>query len=136
MPFSVESLHNYKVFATSLHTRKRRFSKASWCNNWQKVEFRDKASRNIQALSTIFPYKPQTQKQLLMNASFKSQFSYCHLVWMNHSVTLNNRIDVLHKRALSLVYNDFSSGFSKLLEKGKSVTITKLVTKHTDIKNI
>ena len=42
---------------------------------------------------------------------------------MNHSRTLNNRINVLHKRALSLVYNDFSSSFSELLEKGKSVTI-------------
>ena len=44
-------------------------------------------------------------------------------LWMNHSRTLNNRIDVLHKRALSLVYNDFSSSFSELLEKDKSVTI-------------
>ena len=44
-------------------------------------------------------------------------------LWMNHSRTLNNRINVLHKRALSLVYNDFSSSFSELLEKDKSVTI-------------
>ena len=42
---------------------------------------------------------------------------------MNHSRTLNNRINELHKRALSLVYNDFSSSFSELLEKDKSVTI-------------
>ena len=52
-----------------------------------------------------------------------SQFGYCPLVWMNHSRTLNNRINGLHKRALSLVYNDFSSSFSELLENGKSVTI-------------
>ena len=52
-----------------------------------------------------------------------SQFGYCPLVWMNHSRTLNNRINGLHKRALSLVYNDFSSSFSELLEKDKSVTI-------------
>ena len=42
---------------------------------------------------------------------------------MNHSRTLINRINGLHKRALSLVYNDFSSSFSELLEKYKSVTI-------------
>ena len=42
---------------------------------------------------------------------------------MNHSRTLNNHINGLHKRALSLVYNDFSSSFSELLEKDKSVTI-------------
>ena len=29
----------------------------------------------------------------------------------------------MHKRILSLVYNDFSSSFSELLEKDKSVTI-------------
>ena len=52
-----------------------------------------------------------------------SQFGYCPLVWMNHSRALNNRINGLHKRALSLVYNDFSSSFSKILEKDKSVTI-------------
>ena len=52
-----------------------------------------------------------------------SQFGYCPLVWMNHSRTLNNRINGLHKRALSLVCNDFLSSFSELLEKDKSVTI-------------
>ena len=42
---------------------------------------------------------------------------------MNHSRTLNNHINGLHKRALSLVYNNLSSSFSKLLEKDKSVNI-------------
>ena len=58
-----------------------------------------------------------------MNAYFMFQFDYCPLVWTNHSRTLNNRINGLHKIALSLVYNDFSSSFSELLEKDKSVTI-------------
>ena len=57
-----------------------------------------------------------------MNTYFISQFDFCPLVWINHSRTLNNCINGLHKRALSLVY-DFSSGFSELLEKGKSVPI-------------
>ena len=50
-----------------------------------------------------------------MNAYFMSQFGYCPLVWMNQWIGL-------HKRTLSLVYNDFSSSFSELLEKDKSVT--------------
>ena len=78
----------------------------------------DKASKKSQALARIFPYIPQTQKLLLMNAYFMSQFGYCPLVWMNHTRTLNNRINGLHKRALSLIYNDFSSRFPELLEKG------------------
>ena len=58
-----------------------------------------------------------------MNAYFISQCFYCPLVWINHGRTLNNRINGLHKRALSLVYDDFSSSFSELLEKDKSVII-------------
>ena len=58
-----------------------------------------------------------------MNAYFMSQFGYCPLAWMNHSRTLNNRINGLHKRALSLVYNDCSLSFSELLEKDKSMAI-------------
>ena len=67
----------------------------------------DKTSKKIQALARTFPYIPQTQKRLLMNAYFMSQFRYCPLVWMNHSRALNNCI----------------SGVSELLEKAKSVTI-------------
>ena len=58
-----------------------------------------------------------------MNSYFLSQFGFCPLVWMDHSRTLNNRINGLHETALNLVYNDFSSRFSELLEKDKSVTI-------------
>ena len=90
----------------------------------------DNASRKVQGLARIFPYIPQTQKQLLMNAYFMSRFGYCSLVWMNHSRTLNNRINGLHKRALSLVYIDFSS-FSELLDKNKFVTIH-----HRDLKTL
>ena len=38
----------------------------------------------------------------------------------------NNCINGLRERALSLVYNDFSSSFSELLEEDKSVTIHHL----------
>ena len=72
----------------------------------------DKARKKIQALA-----------RNLMNAYFMSQFAYCPLVWMNQSRTLNNRINGLYKRALSLVCNDFSSSFLEILEKDKSVTI-------------
>ena len=44
---------------------------------------------------------------------------------MNHSRVLNNPINGLHERVLRLVYSDFSSTFSELLIKEKSVTIQK-----------
>ena len=58
-----------------------------------------------------------------MKAFIMSQFSYCPLVWMCHSRTLNNKINKLHERALRLVYDDRLSTFEELLNINKSVTI-------------
>ena len=52
-----------------------------------------------------------------------SRFSYCPLVWMCHSRTLNNKINKLHERALRLVYDDRQSTLEELLNIDKLVTI-------------
>ena len=83
----------------------------------------NKKSKKIQALAKTFPNLLVTQRNLLVSAYFLSQFGYCPLLWMNHSRILNNRINGLHESALRLVYSDFSSTFSELLIKDKSVTI-------------
>ena len=59
----------------------------------------------------------------LMKTYFMSQFGYCPLVWMNHSRSLNNRINTLHNRTLRLVYDDFTSSFYRTIEKDNSVTV-------------
>ena len=77
-----------------------------------------KATRKIQAsqeFSHIYPEKKTTFNECL--------FGYCPLLWMNHSRTLNKRINGLLKRELSLVYKDFPLSFSEPLERDKSVTI-------------
>ena len=48
------------------------------------------------------------RRRVLLNAFIKSQFSYCPLIWMFLSRTLNNRINKIHEKALRLVYKDFS----------------------------
>ena len=58
-----------------------------------------------------------------MNAFIISQFSYCPLIWMCHSRSLNTKINNIHERALGIVYNDNSSSFDIVLEKSKSVKI-------------
>ena len=53
-------------------------------------------------------------------------FNECLLyvsIFSVHSRTLNNRINELDERALSLAYSHFSSSFSGLLEKDKPVII-------------
>ena len=42
---------------------------------------------------------------------------------MFHSRSLNNKINQIHERTLTITYNDKSSSFKNLLEKDNSVTI-------------
>ena len=82
-----------------------------------------KASRKVNALSRVAPYMNENKKRILMNSFFWSQFSYCPLVWMFHSRTLNNKINHLHERCLRIVYNDKKSTYESLLERDRSVSV-------------
>ena len=57
-----------------------------------------------------------------MKAFITSQFSYCPLIWMFHSRSLNNKINRIHEQALRLVYQSNLS-FSELLDLDNSVTV-------------
>ena len=76
-----------------------------------------KASRKINALSRITPYMNVSKKRILMNAFFKSQFSYCPLIWMCHSRDNNNKINRLHEHCLRIVFSDKQSSFETLLKR-------------------
>ena len=58
-----------------------------------------------------------------MNAFFKSQFSYCPLVWMYDSLTDNGKIDRLHELCFRIIYSDKLSSFETLSQKDDSVSI-------------
>ena len=53
-----------------------------------------------------------------MTSFLISQFNYCPLIWMICNKGLN-----IHEGTLRIVYNDHSSSFENLLNKGKSVII-------------
>ena len=63
------------------------------------------------------------KRKVLMKAFITSQFSYCPLIWMFHSRTLNNRTNNIHERALRLTYEGNQYSFKELLEKDHSVTV-------------
>ena len=74
-------------------------------------------SLKLHALARVSYFTSQDKiKTFEMKAFIESQFSYCSLVWMFHSRTLNNRINNLHERALRLVYNDQISSFETAFE--------------------
>ena len=82
-----------------------------------------KASQKLHALARIARYMDINQRSNIMNAFIFSQFGYCNLIWMFHNRSLNNKINRIHERSLRIVYSDFSSTFSDLIEKDNSVTI-------------
>ena len=82
-----------------------------------------KASQKLQALAGIVNYMDLAKRKVLMIAFLTSPFSYCPLIWMPHSRTLNNRINNIHERVLRLTYKDKKSLFKQPLEKDHSVTV-------------
>ena len=82
-----------------------------------------KASQKLQALAGIVNYMDLAKRKVLMIAFLASRFSYCPLIWMPHSRTLNNRINNIHERVLRLTYKDKKSLFKQPLEKDHSVTV-------------
>ena len=57
-----------------------------------------------------------------MNAFFRSQFSYCSLVWIFHTRKLQKKINNLHERCLRIVYSDNDSTFEELLERDNAIS--------------
>ena len=66
--------------------------------------------------------------RILFNSYFLSQFHYCPLIWMNHSKSINKKINNFHERALRFIYCDHSNNFQYLLQTGNSVTIYQYCT--------
>ena len=75
-----------------------------------------------------------------MNAFITSQFSYCPLVLMSHSRTMNNRINKTHEKALRLGSKDETDlSFDDLLKNHKSISahqrnLQTLVTEICEVK--
>ena len=82
-----------------------------------------KASQKLNALARIAPYMNIQKSRTIMKSFVTSQFSYCPLIWMFHSRRLNNKINSIHERVLRITYQDNTSTFQELLNKGNSVSI-------------
>ena len=80
-----------------------------------------KVNQKVSALARIVPFLPFHKRHLIMKTFIESQFSYCPLVWMYCSRTMNTKINRIHERALRLVYQDYASTFEELLMKDNSL---------------
>ena len=82
-----------------------------------------KPSQKLNALCRVSSFMSTNNKRLVMKVFISSQFSYCPLIWMNHSRTLNNKINRIHERSLRVVYDNKAVTFQELLDKDKAVSI-------------
>ena len=80
-----------------------------------------KVNQKISALARIAGILPFQKRHILLKTFIESQFSYCPLIWMFCSGTMNNKINRIHERALRIVYRDYESTFEDLLKKDKSL---------------
>ena len=99
-----------------------------------------KVSKKLHALRRVSHLMNKDKLRIIMKSFIESQFGYCPLVWMFHSRQLNNRINILHEKALRLVYSDNHLSFEKLLELDNSFTIhhrnlQRLATEMFKVKN-
>ena len=82
-----------------------------------------KAGKKLNALSRLCKILSFSKRRQCVKAYFESQFAYCPLVWIFHSRVLNAKINLLHYRALQIIYRDYDSQFDELLAKDNSVKI-------------
>ena len=78
-------------------------------------------NQKISALARVVRFLPFHKRHIILKTFIESQFSYCPLVWMFCSRTMNKKINRIHDRALRLVYQDYTSSFEELLTEDKSL---------------
>ena len=82
-----------------------------------------KANSKLSALSRLTKFMILQRKRTLYKAFVESQFKYCPLTWILHSLKTNYKINRLQDRPLRLIYNDHISSFEELLSKDGTFTI-------------
>ena len=81
-----------------------------------------KVNQKVSALARIARILPFQKRRIILKTFIESQFSYCPLVWMFCSRSMNKKINHIHERALRLVYQDYTTSFEDLLKKDVSLT--------------
>ena len=82
-----------------------------------------KTNNRVKAFSMVVRYLEPQKASLLCNSSILTNFNYCPLIWMLCGKTTNNKVNSVHKRALRVLLNDYTSSFEELLHRNGEVTI-------------
>ena len=82
-----------------------------------------KTNNRVKAFSRVVRYLEPQKASLLYISFILTSFNYCPLIWMFCGKTTNDKVISVHKRALRVLLNDYTSSFEELLHRKKEVTI-------------
>ena len=82
-----------------------------------------KASHQINALRRIVKYLTLENRMSIYNAFIASNFNYCNTVWHFCSNRSLYKLEKIHKQALRVVLNDYSSSYRNLLDRVSKPTV-------------
>ena len=74
-------------------------------------------------LNVLKTFLGSDERKVLVNSFVLSNFNYCPLVWFVSTSTSLRRIEILHKRALRFLLNDYVSSCEQLLQKSSKASI-------------
>jgi phosphohistidine swiveling domain-containing protein len=92
--------------------------------NKQIHEICKKAGRQINAIMRLCNVLDTEVKETIYRSFIQSNFNYCPAVWLICSESNISKLAKVQFRALKFVYNDFSSDYEFLLQKGNHVSIS------------
>ena len=75
------------------------------------------AGNQLNALTRLKSFLGLKEGVVLVNSFIYSNFNYCPLVWMFSYKKSLNKIESLHKRALTFILNDYENSYEELPEK-------------------
>jgi len=84
-----------------------------------------KTAKQINALYRIKNDIDNPSRKTIFNSFIISSFNYCSTTWMFTSRGNLNKLDMLHKRALRLSYNNYISSYEQLLYDTNTLCIYK-----------
>ena len=78
-----------------------------------------KVCKKVSAFSGVVPYMDEKKRKIMYHTFITSNFNYCPLIWMFCGKTQDKKLDRVHKRALRILFNDYTTSFEELLQKIK-----------------
>ena len=82
-----------------------------------------KAARQTNALRRIVQYIPNECRLNVYQAFISSNFNYCDIVWHFCSNRSTYKMETVHKNALRVTLNDYTSSYSDMLQIVKRSTL-------------